>query len=84
MRCKPGDLALVIKSTLNHVGMLCYVVERSGLLDMDWHIELLGHPSDHSTGLWSAKDSWLRPIRDSDGQDETLTWAPKKEPIETR
>lgn len=26
-------------------------------------------------------DSWLRPIRDSDGADETLTWAGKPQPV---
>lgn len=26
-------------------------------------------------------DSWLRPLRDSDGRDETLTWAGKPEAV---
>lgn len=36
---------------------------------------------------WSARtalhpDAWLRPIRDNDGEDETLTWAPRRRTAE--
>jgi len=56
-----------------------------------WEIESLGSPfsvwlvekgggSRRVPTQWAACfDLWLRPIRDSDGDDETLTWAPKKE-----
>lgn len=31
----------------------------------------------------AINDRWLRPIRDKDGVDETLTWAGKPAPVET-
>jgi hypothetical protein len=72
MRCKPGDLAVIVKGDAgdNHVGKLVTTVR---LFDADSWVcnpRLLGFDGRGIAWL----DSALRPIRPSDGEDESLSW----------
>ena len=40
-----------------------------------WLVEYRGAQSE-SGWCWNVPDEHLRPIRDNDGEDETLQWAP--------
>lgn len=94
--CVAGDLAMVVRAAdgrLENVGRVIRVTKQSilpGLLGLaasiqgrifwDFEGNLLcddGAPAD------MVDDAVLKPIRDNDGTDETLTWAgkPKKTPI---
>jgi hypothetical protein len=90
VNCKPGDLAVVVRPRLEeNRGALvrCISLDAEG----DWLVEPLqrirrGATDDGEVfGLYGdsvyCADSQLRPIRDSDGTDETLTWASKPEPV---
>lgn len=56
-----------------------------------WYVKVLGEPLSMLSGPSGTKhapfsycalrDSNLRPIRDQDGEDETLTWAGKPEQV---
>lgn len=85
MNCKPGDLAIVIRSSRGvSVGkvvqcirpLIGYVFQNLGSADA-WLTEpmLKGGPYDQET---PCPDAWLRPIRDpgDDATDETLLWLP--------
>ena len=92
MNCKPGDLAVVVRRRYSdaNVGKLVRTVRLvADILDADgpcWEVEslsgVLSHRDLKFCGLtgW-FEDSRLRPIRDSDGEDETLTWAGRPEQI---
>jgi len=75
MNCRPGDLAVVVKTRPGgeaYLGRICRVLtlaERSPDL---WRVEYRGE------GDWYALDENLRPIRDpgDDATDETLDWLP--------
>ena len=86
MNCKPGDLAIIVRSRYGNAGKVVKVVSLlhgRGLRNHDgfepgyaWHIE----PKLPTWGGdWTdqALDHNLRPIRDNDKEDETLTWAGK-------
>lgn len=77
MRCKVGDLAVIVRSNRGFEGCLAQVVGPIEKYDVtgDWRIEIFGHPSPHSSRQWTATDSHLRPIRPDEGTDETLLWA---------
>lgn len=68
MNCKPGDLAIAIKTARGmNVGKIVTVV-RADTVFYDpgiWMIECPGvcGPFD---GLWRCDDSWLMPIRPGD------------------
>ena len=107
MNCKPGDLAVVVRSNFGNCGKLVRVIGPSPLNGkplgtkaeiaggkfqvksypsaFSWVIEALGQPlvkeSGKSYQICPAGDHHLRPIRDQDGQDETLTWAGKPEGV---
>jgi len=74
MRCKQGDLAVIVRSTVGNEGCIVECVQfrgthtfASGATHHDcWKIK----PTRR--GQYMAPDSSLRPIRDSDGQDEML------------
>ena len=102
-RCKPGDLAIVVRGTLN----LGRVVRCQRLVprelvqeaisasykwptnpprqpgpywevdqDMKWNLTL------NKVAVWKGEipyfpDAYLQPLRDTDEEDETLTWAGK-------
>lgn len=62
MNCRPGDLAIVIKSTFGEsVGKIVSVVavEPSGIAE--WLVEIPRNPGPLA-GLWACHDSWLHPI----------------------
>jgi hypothetical protein len=90
MNVKPGDLAMIVRSSRGHEGKLVTVERYHGhgkfwngiaLVDHGWFISGL------SDGCKTAKrygfdalapDSFLRPIRpqEDDAQDDTLLWLP--------
>ena len=83
MRCKQGDLAVVVRSTAGNEGKIvkCLKLTHGRLFNPNgsyvegnlWEIE-------PELKTWSgsrshlAPDIQLRPIRPSEGQDETLSW----------
>lgn len=84
MNCKQGDLAVVVKAALpQNVGLIVKVVS----LDPHWKepiwiltekiartgVSLID--GSLTSGIDRCRDACLRPIRDSDGADETLSWA---------
>ena len=86
MNCKPGDLAVFVRSQLKNHGVVVRVLrlltlrERQiaglGHFDFVWEtdkeVDTLRGP------MRVAPDSYVRPIRDpgDDAQDETLQWLP--------
>lgn len=77
MNCKPGDLALVVRSILGNEGKVVRCIRWSekwpGVWVIDRPIGLLD-----GCAVSYAPDWMLRPIRDpgDDAQDETLSWLP--------
>lgn len=71
MRCKVGDIALIVYSGVGFEGMVCRVVEPSPIAD--WRIEVPNHPAPVSHGLWSSADSSLRPLLPGDEEDKDET-----------
>ena len=112
MNCKPGELAMVIRSEMGNEGRVVLVVRRimSGehalpngcpiypddvwvirgrMRTADERVFSYGdieigrveeNVKDEETEL-PFPDAWLRPIRDQDGEDETLQWASKPEGV---
>lgn len=84
MRCKPGDIAVIVSAPLSGLDILigahlqcvdlCDLAKR--LLDEPvWHI--IPMSPCLSNGLFThLPDSCLRPLRDGPGRDESLEWAP--------
>ena len=87
MRCKPGDLAVIVRSRdSRNVGKLVHVLRPYERRDASWWVcsqsVLHGVFSDWPPGAEVVMfDSHLRPLRDpgEDAQDETLQWAPSPE-----
>lgn len=88
MNCREGDVALCILG--EHAGKVCEVVARgkayreisSGRFMEGWHVAFPStvrwgqvNQSDNTCEGWYP-DEWLKPIRNNDGEDETLQWAP--------
>lgn len=78
MNCKPGDLAVFVSCVhLENIGGICRVVDSYRCDAGEWRIESLstlrtsGGIRPAGSVTW-ADDSDLRPLRDSDGVDETL------------
>lgn len=76
MNCKPGELAVVVRGgpPIN-IGRVILVTEPSPFFIDAWLYE------GDLISLWAIRaeavaDDCLRPLRDSDGQDETLSWVP--------
>jgi len=87
MNCKQGDLAIVVKSFNGNEGKIVRCLRlasgreaKTSVYEFVW---LVDQPMKWSvSGLQPyAADEFMRPIRDTDGQDETLTWkdVPHKE-----
>jgi phosphoribosyl 1,2-cyclic phosphodiesterase len=75
MNCKPGDLAVIVRSSAftKYIGSVVRCVATDGFM---WQIDrsLDGHPE-----YWIlVPDSCLRHIRDpgEDARDESLAWLP--------
>ena len=98
MQCKLGDLAIVVNDFEHPInnGCLLMIVAKAPLgafaIPADW----IGRPlstfefngrkqSPGGQGIVVYRDVELRPLRDSDGQDETLVWAglPARPELET-
>ena len=87
MNCKRGDLAVVVRSMAGNEGRLvsCIRLARTDeLIAFNVRMDcgpawVIGEKLMSSSGglIPIAIDAWLRPIRDQDGEDETLTWAGK-------
>ena len=89
MRCKVGDLAVIVSCVYaENIGGL---VEVLSLDQLDiWFVKPLcrvGRVTGTNTGITRlhkpevplrAKDSQLRPLRPDGGKDETLTWKEKE------
>lgn len=85
MNCKPGDLAVIVKSYAGNEGKIVRCLEprpnhkfldlRDGtfFIAFGWLLdtEIKGRYGRTAT---VAADFQLRPLRNSDGADETLTW----------
>ena len=88
MNCKQGDLAVVVRSLAGNDGVIvrCIQLMPAGTDDLSvflgpvWKIDkpLVSNWGDSSPFI---NDINLRPIRDNDGEDETLTWAGKPEQV---
>lgn len=92
MNCKQGDLAIVVQSLAGNEGKIVRCLEFVGTGRCDagtilvapngrahadlWRTDATIHTDTGSTTRLMS-DSLLRPIRDNDGTDETLTWAGK-------
>ena len=88
LNCKPGDLAVIVRSSAGNEGKIVRCLE---LIPADkwlaedgrvnsaptWRIDiaLRGWAGDFSRFV---RDEQVRPIRDNDGEDETLQWVPRK------
>lgn len=80
MRCRVGDLAVVIRAHHpENLGRLVKVLRLCANHSETWVIETLGSRfvADVGGNLWTgehalALDTSLRPLRDDEGTDETL------------
>lgn len=84
MRCEPGDLAIVVKSNAGNEGKIVtclkFVGKVPGFYGEDyWETDTIT-VGDRGVANPYLRDSYLRPLRGSDLQDETLTWNPIHEP----
>jgi hypothetical protein len=82
VNCKPGDLAIVVRCAVDKAVIGQIVKTKQLLLNWREPVWVLEEPlRSKATGFDNRKiaDSCLRPIRDNDKEDETLTWAPRKE-----
>lgn len=92
MNCKEGDLAVVVRSsTGKSLGKIVTCVKLAripGLYEADGY---LSHGAVWETDWYHptvtgginnfVMDADLRPLRDNPGDDESLTWAPRKDPV---
>lgn len=82
LRCKPGDLAIVVRSEAGHEGKIVRVLRFIGVHHAYWAEDLWETDTLARSALGRLdayfSDSQLLPIRDpgEDAQDETLTWLP--------
>lgn len=89
MNCKPGDLAVMIRSSAGNEGTFVHVVgsDIEGMSGSEgypgagwlWHCRAHRPIAGHTGFIdveFAFPDAWLRPIRDpgDDAVDETLTW----------
>lgn len=93
MNCKPGDLAVIVHSHFaDTIGMLCLVTSQYDIDEdggwcwacrvsraVSWEHEDTGEVVLGRNGM--IPDSWLRPIRDSDGEDQMLRIAGKPQEV---
>jgi hypothetical protein len=91
MNCKPGELAVVVRGSIG-LGAVIRCIRLLGTFAPFEPIKVAGrgwHCSVSGGQVWevehplfaTASDSCLRPIRDNDGDDETLAWAGKPEKV---
>jgi hypothetical protein len=93
MNCRPGDLAVIVRvlTCTENIGGLVRVLEPADA--GSWYVEALqslvarGEHDDTKYRLppgahGRVSDRNLRPLRDDDGDDETLTWAGRPRELE--
>lgn len=84
MNCKPGDLAVIVKSAAGNEGRIVHVVDKArygygidAYGDMPiWWVRSAGTPMPgtvFSASEFNFPDAWLRPIRPPSQEDETET-----------
>lgn len=81
MNCKPGDLAIVVRSAAGHEGVICRVIRFVGELP-EWTGNDRWETDHKHSGLFGGitntfQDRCLRPLRDQPGEDEMLRIAGK-------
>jgi hypothetical protein len=88
MNCKPGDLAVFVRSDAGNEGRIIECVRlatrteliRGGFITRFGPVWVTREPLIATSGIYLpfAIDAYLRPIRDpgDDAQDETLQWLP--------
>lgn len=84
MNCKPGDLAVVVRSATNpeNIGRIVRCVDMTRRrLAGSWEECECWIVEPDITVYGAIADRCLRPIRPTDGEDETLTWAGKPEQV---
>ncbi len=80
LTCKPGDMAIVVRGEPEiNLGRVVRVLELSqNPIDIFFGYALWTYEGELSMGdgtrAEAVADNCLRPLRDTDGQDETLTW----------
>lgn len=86
MNCKQGDLAIVVKSNAGNEGKIVTCLRLATEHDLReyklfsdwaspvWLIDALIVNKTNGKNYPFVHDARLRPIRPSEGQDETLTW----------
>lgn len=91
MNCRKGDLAIVVKSDAGNEGRIVRCIrlmtraEKQALSyfrdEPMWITDtnMVSTWGTYDTTMW---DSYMRPIRDNPGEDETLTWAGKPEKVQ--
>ena len=85
LNCKQGDLVVMVRSSNGNEGKVFTVLRFIGAVDgfdgSDYWETDLELPTRLGGSFAVARDSYLRPIRPSNGQDETLSWidVPNKE-----
>lgn len=87
MQCKVGDLAIVVndlESPENNGALLrIFARARPGqwAIPADWNCEPLssftfdGRSTVPGRGILGYRDCELKPLRDGDGEDQTIQWA---------
>lgn len=89
MRCKKGDMAIVIRASADSAiprdSIVRCIQFYSGMAQIEgrdkfehvsvWLVEYRGQEQEGGYSF-NVRDEDLRPIRDNDGEDETLQWAP--------
>lgn len=87
MNCKPGDLAICVRNCRQQGKIATcirlasvYEISRYRLTNKDnLTLWIVDRDFSYEGGVIAPiiADEFLRPIRDQDGEDETLTWAGK-------
>ncbi len=87
MNCKPGDLAMIVRSWAGNEGRIVRCVRFAGVLlwndlgrQPTWAIDPAILNADGEL-VQECMDCQLRPIRDNDGEDEMLRIAGKPREI---
>ena len=75
MNCKPGDMAIVVSGfPRKNIGKIVVVTTVSIVFSNNiWRYEGV-LTNEFGLRILGVADECLRPLRDTDGQDETLTW----------
>lgn len=87
MNCKQGDLAIVVGGDVDgaNMGRIVKCLRLSSLAHLNYRNEpvwFIDVELEWDGGKRNfSPDKFLRPIRDTDGQDEALTLVPHKETV---